>query len=84
MKWTLCSSKKEGIENDDKNKDPERWRDLVAFWILGMCNNYGYVIMLSAAHDIIKSLDSDGNVSGFACQMFHDIDRIVSIEAFVT
>ncbi|XP_012280291.1 battenin [Orussus abietinus] len=31
-----------------------RWRNLVAFWILGLCNNYGYVVMLSAAHDILK------------------------------
>lgn len=29
------------------------WRNLVAFWILGLCNNYGYVVMLSAAHDIL-------------------------------
>lgn len=31
-----------------------RWRNLVAFWILGLCNNYGYVVMLSAAHDILQ------------------------------
>lgn len=29
------------------------WRNLIAFWILGLCNNYGYVVMLSAAHDIL-------------------------------
>ena len=32
-----------------------RWRNLIAFWILGLCNNYGYVVMLSAAHDILQS-----------------------------
>lgn len=32
-----------------------RWRNLTAFWILGLCNNYGYVVMLSAAHDILES-----------------------------
>lgn len=37
-----------------KFKDTGRWRDLTAYWILGLCNNYGYVVMLSAAHDIIK------------------------------
>lgn len=36
-----------------KEKDGGLWRDLAAFWILGLCNNYGYVVMLSAAHDII-------------------------------
>lgn len=30
-----------------------KWRNMVAFWILGLCNNYGYVVMLSAAHDIL-------------------------------
>ncbi|XP_033188049.1 battenin [Bombus vosnesenskii] len=32
-----------------------RWRNFAAFWILGLCNNYGYVVMLSAAHDILES-----------------------------
>ena len=32
-----------------------RWRNLAAFWVLGLCNNYGYVVMLSAAHDILES-----------------------------
>ncbi|CAG2054481.1 unnamed protein product [Timema podura] len=30
-----------------------QWRNLVAYWLLGLCNNYGYVVMLSAAHDIL-------------------------------
>lgn len=35
-------------------RDPRIWRDLVAYWFLGLCNNYGYVVMLSAAHDILE------------------------------
>lgn len=35
------------------------WRDLSAYWILGLCNNYGYVVMLSAAHDIIGQFHYD-------------------------
>lgn len=35
-------------------RDNGKWRDLTAYWLLGMCNNYGYVVMLSAAHDIIE------------------------------
>ncbi|EFN70074.1 Battenin [Camponotus floridanus] len=40
-----------------------QWRNLLAFWILGLCNNYGYVVMLSAAHDIldIKFSDKDNS-----------------------
>jgi battenin len=30
----------------------------VSYWLLGMCNNFGYVIMLSAAHDILKSSET--------------------------
>ncbi|KAG5887161.1 hypothetical protein JTB14_002516 [Gonioctena quinquepunctata] len=30
-----------------------RLRTLTAYWILGLCNNYGYVVMLTAAGDII-------------------------------
>ncbi|XP_025207270.1 battenin [Melanaphis sacchari] len=36
---------------------------LASFWILGLCNNFGYVVMLSSAHDILKSNSgtSEGN-----------------------
>lgn len=34
--------------------DVHKWRNTLSFWILGMCNNYGYVVMLSAAIDIIN------------------------------
>ncbi|XP_068916158.1 battenin isoform X5 [Tenebrio molitor] len=37
------------------------WRALVAYWILGLCNNYGYVVMLTAAGDIIG--ESEGSKS---------------------
>ncbi|XP_045481833.1 battenin isoform X3 [Harmonia axyridis] len=36
-------------------KKSTHWRGLVAYWILGLCNNFGYVVMLTAADDIIKS-----------------------------
>lgn len=34
--------------------DVHKWRNILSFWILGMCNNYGYAVMLSAAFDILK------------------------------
>ncbi|XP_055617241.1 battenin [Toxorhynchites rutilus septentrionalis] len=43
--------------NESQPRDRGLWRDLVAYWILGLCNNYGYVVMLTAAHDILKDLD---------------------------
>lgn len=60
------SSKKKQIESVatsknnfvvDLENDPRAgWRNLLAFWILGLCNNYGYVVMLSAAHDILNAV----------------------------
>lgn len=48
-------------EDDEPNRGSRGWRNLIAFWILGLCNNYGYVVMLSAAHDILAS-KSDSTV----------------------
>jgi len=39
------------LQSHRKNKN---YRSLVAYWILGLCNNFGYVVMLSAAHDILS------------------------------
>lgn len=45
----------------DENEEPRtrdrgaKMRDLVSFWIFGLCNNYGYVVMLTAAIDILHS-----------------------------
>lgn len=36
---------------------PTNKRDLISFWIFGLCNNFGYVVMLTAAMDIINSND---------------------------
>ena len=33
----------------------EKTRNLVAFWLLGLTNNFAYVVMLSAAHDILSN-----------------------------
>lgn len=70
MKWLQLSKiqsirQKVGGKEDGKFKDAGRWRDLTAFWTLGLCNNYGYVVMLSAAHDIIGRLSTNENVGSF-------------------
>ncbi|PNF26521.1 Battenin [Cryptotermes secundus] len=36
------------------DQDQRKCGNLVAYWILGLCNNFGYVVMLSAAHDILS------------------------------
>ncbi|CAH1399143.1 unnamed protein product [Nezara viridula] len=37
-------------------------RTIISFWWLGLCNNYGYVVMLSAAHDILSDFDVEDHV----------------------
>lgn len=43
---------------DFKSLNRYKCRSLLAFWILGICNNYGYVVMLSAANDILHTPDT--------------------------
>lgn len=45
------SQAKHCTANNDVNKvrDKGLWRDLVAFWFLGICNNYGFIVMLSGS-----------------------------------
>lgn len=40
---------------------------LVSFFILGLCNNFGYVVMLSSAHDILKSKSSAPETNKVSC-----------------
>ncbi|KAL5015071.1 hypothetical protein ScPMuIL_009341 [Solemya velum] len=44
------------MHNPNRNGNESKWlrrRNLLGFWFLGLCNNFAYVIMLSAAHDIL-------------------------------
>ena len=43
------------IERRQINNNTTKICDIIAFWIFGLCNNYGYVVMLTAAEDILKS-----------------------------
>ena len=52
-------------ENNDNNglSSEDKKRNLVGFWLLGLCNNFAYVIMLSAAHDILKEQEEKSDNS---------------------
>ncbi|XP_054438722.1 battenin isoform X2 [Pteronotus mesoamericanus] len=39
------------------------WKNAMGFWLLGLCNNFSYVVMLSAAHDILSHKRTPGNES---------------------
>lgn len=42
----------------------KHWRSLLSFWLLGLTNNFAYVVMLSAAHDILSQDFSGGGGGG--------------------
>ncbi|OWK11390.1 CLN3, partial [Cervus elaphus hippelaphus] len=62
-------SDSEGEETDPAPRPPLRdsqgahWKNAVGFWLLGLCNNFSYVVMLSAAHDILSHQRTPGNQS---------------------
>lgn len=41
------------VQRDDANEK----RNMICFWIVGLCNSYGLMVMMSAAYDIIKRLN---------------------------
>lgn len=51
-----------GTQTTSAVHDIHKWRNTLSFWILGMCNNYGYVVMLSAAIDIINRYHRSSSV----------------------
>lgn len=38
--------------------DVHKWRNILSFWIMGLSNNFGFVVMLSAAFDIINRFNA--------------------------
>uniref|UniRef100_A0A452FFG8 CLN3 lysosomal/endosomal transmembrane protein, battenin n=1 Tax=Capra hircus TaxID=9925 RepID=A0A452FFG8_CAPHI len=62
-------SDSEGEETDPAPRPPlqdsqgAHWKNAVGFWLLGLCNNFSYVVMLSAAHDILSHQRTAGNQS---------------------
>jgi len=48
----------------------EKWRNHIGFWILGLTNNFAYVVMLSAAFDILGGKLGSGKTDmtkGYSC-----------------
>lgn len=62
-----------------RNEKSGLWRDLTAFWLLGLCNNYGYVVMLSAAHDIIARFGTDHVSVFFFLYLLHILFHVFVI-----
>lgn len=57
------------IPSGSRSREGKSRRNLIGFWLLGLCNNFGYVVMLSAAHDILheeKTSDQGNQTSNNA------------------
>lgn len=50
--------------NDPKSEksDAQVWRNVIAYWLLGLTTEFGYVLIVSAAHDILQSFGTNSNV----------------------
>ncbi|XP_055994926.1 battenin isoform X2 [Sorex fumeus] len=61
------SDGEEAAAPQTRPRQPDRphapWRNAAGFWLLGLCNNFSYVVMLSAAHDILSHQRAPGNQS---------------------
>ncbi|XP_026181588.1 battenin [Mastacembelus armatus] len=52
-----------GVDLHPSNGCCTHWRSCTGFWLLGLCNNFAYVVMLSAAHDILKKQESENGTA---------------------
>ncbi|XP_049601719.1 battenin isoform X2 [Syngnathus scovelli] len=46
------------IQPHHLNDRIKQWRNWSGFWLIGLCNNFAYVVMLSAAQDILTEQES--------------------------
>lgn len=68
--------------SQNQNEDQGRWRDLAAFWILGLCNNFGFVVMLTAAEDILKEVSGNDPVSSIYMKRCIKLNRYWYLEGW--
>ncbi|XP_026215297.1 battenin [Anabas testudineus] len=66
MEGTASSVNAEPGQRSHLNGGFTQWRSWSGFWLLGLCNNFAYVVMLSAAHDILKKQQSENSTSTLA------------------
>lgn len=43
----------------EQNGDNQNYKvqNIVCFWMVGLCNGFGFAVLLSAAYDILKGLE---------------------------
>ncbi|XP_038565792.1 battenin isoform X2 [Micropterus salmoides] len=57
------------VQRSDLNGRCTQWRNRTGFWLLGLCNNFAYVVMLSAAHDILEKQESGNTTASTSAKL---------------
>ncbi|RVE69010.1 hypothetical protein OJAV_G00073600 [Oryzias javanicus] len=57
------------LQTDGRCTERRNW---AGFWILGLCNNFAYVVMLSAAHDILTKQESKNSTASASITLVVD------------
>lgn len=74
IRTILCSLNAKQLETLDsletnkkteKSEDSKLWRDFLAYWILGLTSEFGYVLLICAAHDILHGFDGSNVTIAF-------------------
>lgn len=56
---TDANAKPLRTSNDEPHAKPAiAWRELISFWTFGLCTEFGYVVMICAAYDILSRFDN--------------------------
>ncbi|XP_061416400.1 battenin isoform X3 [Lethenteron reissneri] len=76
-----------GVSDAENVAERKRdWRNFAGFWILGLTNNFAYVVMLSAAHDILKQQEAGNsthpNNSSSSSSFMHDTSPATHTESW--
>ncbi|KAM9843091.1 battenin [Aulostomus maculatus] len=66
------------VRLSDENGRCTQWRNWIGFWLLGLCNNFAYVVMLSAAHDILKKQESSNSTASTSTALAADFQGVSS------
>lgn len=59
---TKVNSQTHSNEPTSGKSDAQIWRNTIAYWLLGLTTEFGYVLIVSAAHDILQSFGTNSNV----------------------
>lgn len=69
---------KDQTQPETEKSDTQIWRNVIAYWLLGLTTEFGYILVLSAAHDILHSFGTDPNVIYLLALKYRDLhfDRV--------